>query len=54
MVLAVVANQVGLTECLKHEKIAATAVDATDTSSSSETSLLQATKVQSLVIQKEI
>ena len=46
MELAVVARTTGLTECLKHEKIAASAkaVDATD-SGNTETSLLQATKV---------
>lgn len=46
MELAVVATTTGLTECLKHEKIAASAkaVDAAD-SGNTETSLLQATKV---------
>lgn len=47
MELAVVARQVGLLECLKHEKIAASAkaLERTDGDPSSDTSLLQATKV---------
>ena len=50
MELAVVARTTGLTECLKHEKIAASAkaVDATD-AGNTETSLLQATKVSPLM-----
>lgn len=47
MELAVVARQVGLMECLKHEKIAASAkaLETTDAGPGSDTSLLQATKV---------
>jgi hypothetical protein len=46
MELAVVAQTTGLTECLKHEKIAASAkaVDSTD-AGKTDTSLLQAAKV---------
>jgi hypothetical protein len=46
MELAVVAHTTGLTECLKHEKIAASAkaVDSTD-AGKTDTSLLQAAKV---------
>ena len=52
MELAAVARQVGLTECLKNEKIAASAVDVTD-SQTTEVSLLQGAKVRKKTLGKK-